>query len=159
MRPAARDDFEIAIICAPLLEAAAVLDSLNQRYDKDDSGYGKQEGDTNTYPTGQIGQHNVVLAHMPGIGISSAARVASRLQLSFRGIGLALFVGACGGVPFDRSTPAIVPGDVVISTSVVEFDFGRRYPHHFRRKSGLKDTLGRPRTEIRELVSKFEMVM
>lgn len=66
-----RDDFEVAIFCALPREADAVLDSFDQRYDKKGSRYGRQEEDTNTYPTGRIGRHNVVLAHMPGMGISS----------------------------------------------------------------------------------------
>ncbi|KAH0125603.1 hypothetical protein KCU90_g18184, partial [Aureobasidium melanogenum] len=76
MRPETRDEFEVAIICALPLEAAAVLDLFDQRYDKDGSQYGKQEGDTNTYSTGRIGRHDIVLAHMPGMGKSSAASVA-----------------------------------------------------------------------------------
>lgn len=157
MRPETRDEFEVAIICALPLEAAAVLNSLDERYDKNGSEYGKQEGDTNTYSTGRIGQHSVVLAHMPGIGISSAAKVASKMQLSFRGIRLALIVGVCGGVPFERPTPAIVLGDVIISNSVIEFDFGRLYPNRSERKTGLEDTLGRPNPEIRGLLSKFKI--
>ncbi|KAG9550964.1 hypothetical protein KCU79_g13556, partial [Aureobasidium melanogenum] len=138
MLPETRDDFEVAIICALPLEAAAVLDLFDQRYDKDGSQYGKQEGDTNTYSTGRIGRHDIVLAHMPGMGKSSAASVASGLRLSFRGIRLALVVGICGAAPLDRP---FVLGDVIISNSVVEFDFGRQYPDRFERKSGLKDTL------------------
>ncbi|KEQ64412.1 purine and uridine phosphorylase, partial [Aureobasidium melanogenum CBS 110374] len=155
MRPETRDEFEIAIVCALPLEAAAVIDSFDQRYDKNCSGYGKQEGDTNTYSTGRIGQHNVVLAHMPGMGVSSAASVASDIQLSFKGIRLALIVGVCGGAPLERPTPAIVLGDVIISNSVVEFDFGKQYPTRFERKTDLDHTLGRPNPEIRGLLSKF----
>ncbi|KAG9692387.1 purine and uridine phosphorylase, partial [Aureobasidium melanogenum] len=155
MRPETRDEFEIAIVCALPLEAAAVIDSFDQRYDKNCSGYGKQEGDTNTYSTGRIGQHNVVLAHMPGMGVSSAASVASNIQLSFKAIRLALIVGVCGGAPLERPTPAIVLGDVIISNSVVEFDFGKQYPTRFERKTDLDHTLGRPNPEIRGLLSKF----
>ncbi|KAH0022815.1 purine and uridine phosphorylase, partial [Aureobasidium melanogenum] len=154
MRPETRDEFEVAIICALPLEAAAVLDLFDQRYDKDGSQYGKQEGDTNTYSTGRIGRHDIVLAHMPGMGKSSAASVASGLRLSFRGIRLALVVGICGAAPLDRP---FVLGDVIISNSVVEFDFGRQYPDRFERKSGPKDTLGRPNAETRGLLSKFEV--
>ncbi|KAH0162964.1 purine and uridine phosphorylase, partial [Aureobasidium melanogenum] len=154
MCPESRDDFEVAIICALPLEAAAVLDLFDQRYDKDGSQYGKQEGDTNTYSTGRIGRHDIVLAHMPGMGKSSAASVASGLRLSFRGITLALVVGVCGAAPLDKP---LILGDVIISNSVVEFDSGRQYPDLFERKSGVKDTLGRPNTEIRGLLSKFEV--
>lgn len=155
MLPKTRDEFEVAIICALPLEAGAVLDSFDQRYDKNGSKYGKQEGDTNTYSTGRIGPHHVVLAHMPGMGISSSARVASNIRLSFQRIRLTLIVGVCGGAPFERPTPAIVLGDVIISNSVVEFDFGKLYPNRFERKIDLDDTLGRPNPEIRGLLSKF----
>ncbi|KAH0023472.1 purine and uridine phosphorylase, partial [Aureobasidium melanogenum] len=157
MLPETRDDFEVAIICALPLEAAAVLDSFDERYDKNGSKYGKQEGDTNTYSTGRIGRHNVVLAHMPGMGISSAAGVASNIQLSFKGTRLALLVGVCGGAPLERPTPAIVLGDVIVSNSVVEFDFGRQYPDRFERKTSLDDTLGRPNPEIRGLLSMLKI--
>ncbi|KAF0638010.1 hypothetical protein FPSE5266_10877 [Fusarium pseudograminearum] len=63
LRPKSRDEFEIAIICALALEADAVLTLFDHRWDED---FGKAYGDPNTYSTGVIGQHNVVLAHLPG---------------------------------------------------------------------------------------------
>lgn len=54
MLPGMRDDFEVTIICALPSQAAAVLNSFDQRYDKNDSEYGKQEGDTDTYSTGRL---------------------------------------------------------------------------------------------------------
>ncbi|KAI4718290.1 purine and uridine phosphorylase [Aureobasidium sp. EXF-10727] len=150
MCPETRDEFEVAIICALPLEAAAVLSLFDQRYDQyGPSRYGKHEDDKNTYSTGRIGRHNIVLAHMPGMGITSAVRVASHLQLSFKKVRLALIVGVCGAAPLDRP---IILGDVIISNSVVEFYFGRQYPDSIERKSGVKDTL-----EIRGLLSKFEI--
>jgi len=41
----------------------------------------------------------------------------------------------------------------VISDSVVAYDFGRQYPRGFRRKTNVKDTLGRPDREIRTLLA------
>ncbi|KAI4730667.1 purine and uridine phosphorylase [Aureobasidium sp. EXF-10728] len=150
MCPETRDEFEVAIICALPLEAAAVLGLFDQRYDQyGHSRYGKHEDDKNTYSTGRIGRHNIVLAHMPGMGITSAVRVASHLQLSFKKVRLALIVGVCGAAPLDRP---IILGDVIISSSVVEFYFGRQYPDSIERKSGVKDTL-----EIRGLLSKLEI--
>ncbi|THY02774.1 purine and uridine phosphorylase [Aureobasidium pullulans] len=152
-----RAKFEVAIICALPLEASAVVDLFDEHYDDEHDIYGKQEGDFNAYSTGRIGQHDIVLAHMPGMGKSSAASVASGLRSSFTGIKLALIVGICGAVPIPSPNKPIILGDVIISNSVIEFDFGRQYPDHFERKSGAKDTLGRPNSDIRALLNKLEV--
>ncbi|TIA18324.1 purine and uridine phosphorylase [Aureobasidium pullulans] len=157
MPPTTRVEFEVAIICALPLEASAVVDLFDEHYDDEHDIYGKQEGDSNAYSTGRIGQHDIVLAHMPGMGKSSAASVASGLRSSFTGITLALIVGICGAVPIPSPDKPIILGDVIISNSVIEFDFGRQYPDHFERKSGTKDTLGRPNSDIRALLSKLEV--
>ncbi|KAG9524203.1 purine and uridine phosphorylase, partial [Aureobasidium melanogenum] len=148
-----RDDFEVAIICALPREADAVLRLFDQNYDEHGIRYGKQEGDMNAYSTGRIGQHHIVLAHMPGMGPTRAANVATGLRLSFRNIRLALVVGVCGAAPLERP---VILGDVIISNSVVEFDFGKRYPDRFEKKRDPKDTLSRPNTEIRALLNKLE---
>ncbi|THX56093.1 purine and uridine phosphorylase [Aureobasidium pullulans] len=157
MPPTTRVEFEVAIICALPLEASAVVDLFDEHYDDEHDIYGKQEGDPNAYSTGRIGQHDIVLAHMPGMGKSSAASVASGLRSSFTGIKLALIVGICGAVPIPSPNNPIILGDVIISNSVIEFDFGRQYPDHFERKSGTKDTLGRPNSDIRALLNKLEV--
>lgn len=154
MGPESRDDFRVAIICALPLEADAVLNLFDQRYDKDGSKYGKQEGDTNIYSTGRIGRHDIVLVHMPGMGVCDATRVASNLRRSFGEIRLALVVGVCGGAPLERP---IVLGDVVVSNSIVEFYTARYYPDGIQARKGLVDTLRRPDPEIRGLLSKFEI--
>lgn len=61
--------------------------------------------------------------------------------------------GICGGAPSPSSRKQIYLGDVVISDSVVAYDFGRQYPGGFRRKTNVKDTLGRPDREIRTLLA------
>jgi nucleoside phosphorylase len=86
-------------------------------------------------------------------GKGSAASVASSLQVSFVGVNLALVVGICGGIPFPSERTEIILGDVIISDSVVEYDFGRQYPDGFRRKGGVKETLGRPNRDIRTFLS------
>ncbi|KAG9757454.1 purine and uridine phosphorylase, partial [Aureobasidium melanogenum] len=148
-----RDDFEVAIICALPREADAMLRLFDQNYDEHGIRYGKQEGDMNAYSTGRIGQHHIVLAHMPGMGPTRAANVATGLRLSFRNIRLALVVGVCGAAPLEKP---IILGDVIISNLVVEFDFGKRYPDRFEKKRDPKDTLSRPNTEIRALLNKLE---
>jgi nucleoside phosphorylase len=152
MAPESRDDFRVAIICALPLEADAVLDLFDQHYDNDGSKYGKQEGDTNTYTTGRFGPHDVVLVHMPGMGVNNASMVASKIRLSFEKINLALVVGICGGTPLNQP---IILGDVIISDSIIDFTTGRHYPDGIQARSGHLDTLGRPPPEIRGLLSKF----
>lgn len=144
MRPHDRSDFTIAIICALTLEGDAVQLVFDETYDPSTQGYGRQYGDTNTYVNGRIGEHNVVLCYMPSMGRSSAASVASSLRLSYTGVRLALVVGICGGAPYTLDNTPIYLGDVTISDSVIQYDFGRQYPDGFRRKTGVRDVLGRP---------------
>src|SRR5208282_5040681 len=133
-RPKDRNEFEIAIICALRSEADAVEALFDEYWDEEGDRYGKALGDTNAYTTGAIGRHNVVLAHMPGIGKGSAASVASSFKSSFRGIKLALVVGICGGVPIGTDNEEILLGDIIISTGVIQYDLGRQLPDRFIRK-------------------------
>lgn len=153
MRPKSRKDFAIAIICALPMEADAVEALFDETYDRLGRLYGKQPGDTNAYINGRMDKHNVVLCYMPGMGKESAASVASTLRISYTEIQLALVVGICGGAPSPSPSRQIYLGDVVISDSVVAYDFGRQYPGGFRRKRDVKDTLGRPNQEIRTLLA------
>jgi nucleoside phosphorylase len=156
-RPATRRDFEVAIICALPLEADAVGALFDHYWDDDGPPYDKTPGDLNAYSTGAIGRHNVVLAHMPGIGTVNAAAVAAYCRSSFPNIKLALVVGICGAVPFASSgKDEIVLGDVVVSDAVIQYDFGRRLPDRFVRKDTLLDSLGRPNAEIRALLAKLK---
>jgi nucleoside phosphorylase len=117
--------------------------------------YGKAPGDPNVYTAGVIGQHNVVLAYMPGMGTTSAAAVAGSLRVSFPNIRLALVVGICGGMPYGADQQEIVLGDVIISQALVQYDLGRQYPGGFKRKKDVRDTLGRPSPEIRAVQAKL----
>ena len=153
MIPTRRDEFEIAIICALTLEADAVEALFDETYDKFSQRYGKLPGDTNAYTNGRIGRHNVVLCYLPGMGIGSAASVTANLSVTYTRIQLVLVVGICGAVPFLPSGTEVILGDIIISDSVVQYDFGRQYPNGFRRKSDVKDTLGRPNQEIRSFLA------
>ncbi|KAF7712387.1 Kinesin light chain [Penicillium ucsense] len=155
MRPRRRDDFAIAIICALVFEADAVEALFDETYDRLGKHYGKGRGDANAYLNGRIGKHDVVLCYMPGKGKGSAAGVASSLLISYPGVRLALVVGICGGAPPPPKYQGIYLGDVIISDSVIEYDFGRQYPGGFKRKTAAKDTLGRPDREIRALLNGF----
>lgn len=155
-RPASRLGFEVAIICALAIEADAV-EALFDQYWDDEYSFGKAPGDPNAYTTGSIGRHNVVLSHMPGMGKANAAVVAAHCQTSYPNIKLALVVGICGAVPFiSGSDTEIILGDVIISSGIVQYDFGRQLPERFVRKNTLLDSLGKPNIEIRALLGKLE---
>ena len=133
-QPRGRNDFEIAIICALPLEANAVGALFDKLWD--DQTYGEALRDSNTYLTGVIGQHNVVLVHMPNMGKVDAATATTSFQASFQGIQLALVVGICGGLPFgNQLSEDILLGDVVISKGLVQYDLGKQFPdNRFLRK-------------------------
>ncbi|KAL4747812.1 nucleoside phosphorylase domain-containing protein [Aspergillus terricola var. indicus] len=156
MRPSSRDEFAIAIICALTLEAEAVEDLFDETYDRLGKHYRKEPGDDNAYVNGRIGNHNVVVCYMPGMGKGSAASVASSLKISYKRIEVALVVGICGGAPYPSSGGEVFLGDVIISDSVVQYDFGRQYPGGFEKKLGVKDTLGRPNRAIRSVLASLQ---
>ncbi|KAG2411912.1 hypothetical protein HFD88_009468 [Aspergillus terreus] len=153
MRPSSRDEFAIAIICALTLEAEAVEALFDETYDRLSAFYKKQSGDDNAYFNGRIGSHNVVLCLMPRMGKGNAASVAASLKISYRKIQVALVVGICGGAPYSPTKEEIFLGDVIISDAVIEYDFGRQYRGGFMRKTGVRDTLGRPNREIQSLLA------
>jgi len=128
MLPSCREDFKVAIICALSLESSAVSLIFDQFWDERSDRYGKSDGDTNSYRTGCIGNHNVVLVRLPHVGKINAAATVASLRSSYTRIRLALLVGICGGVPRTGSGDEILLGDVIISKIVVQYDFGRQYP-------------------------------
>lgn len=66
----------------------------------------------------------------------------SQLRSSFLRIWLASVVGICGGVPNGTDNEkGVLLGDVVISTSIAQYDFGHRLPNRFIRKDTLADDL------------------
>lgn len=157
-RPSRRSDFEIAVICALPLEHNAVSLLFDEFWDEDGDHYGRTAGDVNSYTTGRIGKYNVVLALLSYVGKANAAVVAASVRSSYCGVRLALLVGICGGVPQATSGKEceILLGDVIISKTVVQYDFGRQYPHEFIRKDTVEDNLTRPNKDIRNLLATFE---
>jgi nucleoside phosphorylase len=118
-------DFGIAVLCALSLEAESVQDVLDKKWDE--KKYGKATGDDNAYTLGVIGEHNVVLAHMLGLGTIRAAHTVTTLQMSFPNIKLALVIGVCGGMPYGTGNEEILLGDVIISKALIQYDFGKQY--------------------------------
>ncbi|KAJ5942934.1 hypothetical protein N7516_003102 [Penicillium verrucosum] len=155
-RPRDLHAFEIAIFCALGLEADAMVALFDDIWEQEEH-YKKGPSDTNSYTFGRIHQHPVVLVHMPRMGKASASSVAASLRSSFPYIRMGLLVGICGGVPFSgRGKREIILGDVIISTHIVQSDFGRLYPHTFARKNSLQDNLGRPSPEVGGFLSKLQ---
>ncbi|KAK4220484.1 nucleoside phosphorylase domain-containing protein [Podospora fimiseda] len=157
-RPTSRRDFEIAVICALILEADAVKALFDHHWDDVGPSYDKAIGDSNAYSTGAIGRHNVVLAHMPAMGKSNSAAAAANCRASFPNIKLAVLVGICGVAPFSPDGSEIILGDVILSEGIIQYDFGRQFPDDFLRKNTLLDSLGRPNAEIRALLAKVKGV-
>ncbi|KAH0526240.1 hypothetical protein TsFJ059_009590 [Trichoderma semiorbis] len=151
-RPASREDFEIAIVCALPLEYDAVCILIDEFWDEDGDQYGKATRDPNIYTTGRIGKHNIVLVLLPDMGKVGAASAAASLRLSFPELKLLLLTGICGGVPGPGTAKELVLGDVVLSTSVFQYDFGRRHGDKFVPKDTSTDSLGRPSKDIRSLL-------
>ncbi|CAG9955961.1 unnamed protein product [Clonostachys rosea f. rosea IK726] len=154
-RPTERRSFRVAIICALPREADAVNLLFDQFWDEEGDPFGRADGDTNTYITGRLGGHDVVLAVLPSMGTNSAAAATASLRSSYTGLKLALLVGICGGVPRIANFDAYL-GDVVVSKAIVQYDYGRQYPGHFAVKNTIEDSLGRANKDIRSLLTVFE---
>ncbi|KAL7946793.1 hypothetical protein V8C42DRAFT_352307 [Trichoderma barbatum] len=156
--PSDRDHFDVAIICAIPTEYNAICQIFDEFWDEDGDCYGRAAGDLNTYTTGRVGKHNVVLALLPQMGKSNAAAAAASFRSSYNSIELALLVGVCGGVPRvgGCAEDEILLGDVVISKAVVQYDFGRKYPNGFMRKNSFEDNLSKAAKNIQGLLNTFE---
>ncbi|KAH7140326.1 nucleoside phosphorylase domain-containing protein [Dactylonectria estremocensis] len=154
-QPTHRTDFHVAIICALSKEADAVTLLFDQFWDNDLDPYGRALGDTNTYVTGRIGAHDVVLVVLPNMGTTGAAAAAASFRSSYNNLRLALLVGICGGVPRIAGYDAFL-GDVVVSKTILQYDYGRQYPGSFALKSTVDDSLGRANKDIRGLLASFE---
>ncbi|KAF3798801.1 hypothetical protein GCG54_00008259 [Colletotrichum gloeosporioides] len=137
-RPRRREDFRIAVLCALPLEYNAVTLAFDEFFDEDGDKFGRARGDPNRYTTGRIGKYNVVMALLASMGT------------------LAFLVGICGGVPSPGTEKELLLGDVIISKTVVQYDFGRQNPYRFATKDTLSDSLGRPNKDIRSLLASLE---
>ncbi|KAJ5758689.1 hypothetical protein N7520_005845 [Penicillium odoratum] len=157
--PKDRRGFDVAIICALDFEAHAIEYIFDNFWNEqpDDRQYGKLPEDENTYRTGVISNHNVVLTYMPGMGKSFAASATSSVRLSFPNIRLALVVGICGGVPspFSNGTnKKIFLGDIVISDEIVVYDYGKMLPTGFSQKK--PETVPVSNREVRTFLHKLK---
>ena len=127
-------------------------------FDEDGDPYGRAEGDPNIYTTGRIGKHNVVLALLCHMGKAHASSAAASIGRSYTRLRFALLVGICGGVSRvgKDGKDEILLGDVVISKSIVQYDYGRQFSHKFVRKNTAEDNPGKPNKYVRSLVTQLE---
>ncbi|KAL7964914.1 hypothetical protein HDV63DRAFT_234690 [Trichoderma sp. SZMC 28014] len=142
-----REDFEIAIVCSLPLEYDAVSLVSDEEW--------KDDKENNDCKTGRIGEHNVVLALLPGTGKASAASTAANIRSSYRNVRLCFIVGVCGGVPQIGSKELLL-GDVVVSKAIVSYDFGRQYPDGFTLKDGIESNTARPDRHVRKQLAILE---
>lgn len=154
--PASRDDFEVALVCSLPLEYDAVSLLFDQFWDENGDQYGRAIGDPNTYTTGRFGKFDVVLVLLPNTGKVSAASATASLRSSYPGLRLVILTGICGAVPSSDAGDEILLGDVIISKTVVQYDYGRQYPDDFVAKDTTEDSLGRPDKNIRSLITVLE---
>jgi nucleoside phosphorylase len=121
------NDYTVGWICAISTEYVAAQAFLDKKHEGPEY---VSPNDNNDYTLGKIGKHNTVIAVLPDgeYGTSSAARVASRMLLSFPNVRIGLMVGIGGGAP---SRHDIRLGDIVVSATrdrkggVFEYDFGK----------------------------------
>ncbi|KAF5559004.1 hypothetical protein FMEXI_199 [Fusarium mexicanum] len=130
--PKNRDEFRVAIMCALSREADAMSLLFDEFWDEMGDPYGRVDSDTNSYITGRIEKHNVVMTILSGMGTSSAAAASVNLKASYTGLQLVLLVGVCGGLPRIGDKDAFL-GDVIVSKQIVGydniFDDGTRRPN------------------------------
>ena len=113
------------------------------------------EGDQNIYSFGRIGNHNVALGYLPGMGVANAASAAASFLTSFPRIRLALVVGICGGVPVidgeDGTHTEVLLGDVIISTRVIQYRDGTQRPDSFNAKNTLRKSAKTIESFVRQM--------
>ena len=127
LTPRSRRDFQIAIICD--LPLVAQMVELAMDVDWTETGYrfGKAQGDSNTYTTGVIAGHNIVLAFTPGMGSIIMVQNVVSLRMSFQNIKLAFLVDLCSAVPIHKGPKReIFLGDCLISTKTLQFHVGKQ---------------------------------
>ncbi|KAI8235815.1 hypothetical protein K4K54_005258 [Colletotrichum sp. SAR 10_86] len=121
-----RNAYTIGWICALSVESAAAQAFLDERHQVP-----SEVSDSNSYVTGRIGKHNVVIAVMPQneYGTVTAATTAKDMVRSFPQIRLGLMVGIGGGAPSKEHDIRL--GDVVVSSrgkgvgGVIQYDYGK----------------------------------
>ena len=153
--PRSLGDFSVAIVCAST-EARPIQALFDDIYYIEGKTSFQTPGDPHDYTVGRIGRHQVVLAYLPGQGKVSASRLACRLKPTFPGLRIILVVGACGAVPRGPDGRDIFLGDVLMSTTLVEYDQVRRWPDFVERRMRSCEILPRPAPELSSYLNKLQ---
>lgn len=77
------------------------------------------------------------------------------MRSSYDALRLVLLAGICGGVP-RHGQDEILLGDVIISKTVVQYDFGRKYPNEIMRKDTVEDNRSKHDKNVRNFLALFE---
>lgn len=133
-RPASRNDFTTAIVCALAEEATPIQALFDKNFDRYSKFYGRSTGDRNAYFNGLLGGHNVVLSYLPDMGTRGAAATLASLRTSYTELQLVLVVGICGGVPSgpNPKSPQRYLGDVIIADKLFVYGYGKQTPGEFK---------------------------
>ncbi|KAK6501370.1 hypothetical protein TWF481_009212 [Arthrobotrys musiformis] len=128
--------------------AAAMLQEIHISRDIE-----KHLSDNNTYTLGEIGGHNIVIACLPSgvYGTTSATTVANQMTMTFTSIKSWLMVGIGGGVP--DATNDIRLGDIVVSRTVIQYDYGKTVAEGRFERTG---TLNKPSASLLTAIAKLQ---
>ncbi|KAJ5923674.1 hypothetical protein N7454_008919 [Penicillium verhagenii] len=135
-----------------MIAAAAMLDETHKDLQV-------RPNDDNTYILGQICGHNVAIACLPSgvYGTTSATRVATQTQSTFKSIRFFLMVGIGGGAPSEKVDIRL--GDVVVSKptrdfgGVIQYDYGKTVTGGRFERTGL---LNKPPTVLLTAISRLQ---
>lgn len=124
----ANEDYTVGWICALTTEYVAAQVFLDQEHMPPTF---TATHDNNDYTLGRIGEHNVVIAILPGgeYGIASAATVGRDMLHTFPNVRIGLMVGIGGGAPTLKHDIRL--GDIVVSeprdglAGVFQYDYGK----------------------------------
>ncbi|KAH7317074.1 nucleoside phosphorylase domain-containing protein [Stachybotrys elegans] len=147
-------EFTIAIICALEVEFNAA--ELVVEHPWSEPGTQQSPGDPNIYFKARVLGHNVVLVRLDRMGKAMAASAAASLRSTFGSLTLVLLVGVCDGNPSPAKNTELLLGDVVVGSSVVQYDLGRRFPDRFEMRETPSSSLGRPSKAVGNLVAALD---
>ncbi|KAM3430343.1 hypothetical protein NHJ13734_007784 [Beauveria thailandica] len=135
----ANEDYTVGWICALTTEYVAAQVFLDQEHMPPTF---TAAHDNNDYTLGSIGEHNVVIAILPGgeYGIASAATVGRDMLHTFPNVRIGLMVGIGGGAPTLKHDIRL--GDIVVSeprdglAGVFQYDYGKNIQDQPFHKTG-----------------------
>lgn len=122
------ETYTVGWVCALSVELAAAKGMLDETHGEPRT---QPNGDHNAYTLGRIHEFNVVIACLPAsvYGTSSAANLVGAMWTTFPSLKIGFFVGIGAGIPFFAGDfiRDIRLGDVVVGTSVVDYEMRKKY--------------------------------